>query len=274
MMQHVGRLVFALGLVIVSCLLSLGILTLAHLAINHFDADELGKFLQEWSWSTLVAGFLALLGAWATIRAIRDQIAQAEKHAEDARMRKSKAARSSMPFALSSIHEYAVSCASYAITLSDDRGHTSTDDPIELPRIPVDALPVLKECIEHASSGLDEPIARLLYDLQVSQSRMRDTHEAFHSPRGGRRGSWINDAPDRLFDAAQLKARVDRLFSYARQKTEDPPAPLHLLDVEGSLGSMQLPKEPSVPLLIQFRGRLRAHYPNDPEPPHWAPDPM
>ena len=268
-MKRFSRFLMIPGLVAVSCLLSLGVLALAYLAVDHFGADEFGEFLHEWGWSTLVAGFLALLGAWATIRAIRDQMAQAEQHADEVRTRKSKAARSSMPFALVSIAEYATDCVRYAIALSDQRGKASEDGPIELPKEPSHAIPVLRDCIEHASSGLDEAIARMLSSLQLVQSRMQSTHKALYSPCQMSSPRSHGEAADRLVDASELRARVDKLFDYARQITEDAPTPLALKDVENAFGVMTRTDGPSTALLRTFRSRLMERYQDEPKPEHW-----
>ena len=64
-----------------------------------------------YDWQTLIAALLALSGAYLTIRKIRDQISQNERHRSDQLERDRRAARVALPLTLSSVSELVLEMA-------------------------------------------------------------------------------------------------------------------------------------------------------------------
>jgi hypothetical protein len=61
-------------------------------------------------WETLVTGIGAVVAAFFTVRRLREQITQTQKLADDQRQRRARAARATLPLALSQLAQYATSC--------------------------------------------------------------------------------------------------------------------------------------------------------------------
>jgi hypothetical protein len=69
---------------------------------------SLGDFVDHWQ--TLIAGLLALGGAWWTVHAIRAQVGQAREVEVDRRAREERAAKVVLSLALSELTQYAKYC--------------------------------------------------------------------------------------------------------------------------------------------------------------------
>lgn len=187
-------------------------------------------------YQALIAGILAVVGAAFTVFFMKAQIEQQDNHADDIRRRKSRAARSVMPLALSAIVEYARNTADVALRLlpyargTYTRGSASEESMhnFAVPNLPQDIIITLKECIEFADDANADRIADLLGDLQVHISRL--------SGHINRLPSVSRDTIERdIIDAAKIYASAGTLFNYARRETDDPPESVSLSEMQTSL---------------------------------------
>jgi hypothetical protein len=152
-------------------------------------------------WQTLVAAFIALAAALATIWMMQTQARDERARQRDALHRKGLAARAQMPDALSALSRFTEECVKWY----DSKGAP--------PDLPTDAISALKNAIEFVESGAARTIFELISFYQVHNSRLFSPHT---SPAGP-------EAADRLFDTTRLRCLVDRLFSYARNEVETVP---------------------------------------------------
>ncbi len=93
-------------------------------------------------YQTLIAGLLALLGAWWTVRKLSEQIRQTAIIETDRRERRNLAARTVMPAALSALIDYATSCLKFLDQFQPDEeyGLIAAPPGISPPRF------LLKQC--------------------------------------------------------------------------------------------------------------------------------
>ncbi|MER8385240.1 hypothetical protein NKH14_06910 [Mesorhizobium sp. M1380] len=196
-----------------------------------------------WGWfydyQTLIAGLVALAGAWWGVRALNMQMRQAEI-AENQRLESRRtAARVTLPFALSAISEYAEVCANqleYLIGKCDDHGGLPADVEVpSLPPVPIDAVAALRDMTEAARSEDRSALAALLAKVQIQQSRIG-------SLLGGRRrmGGIVvkHTLQDYFLDSAELYARASSLFGFARGTAGMPDATIHAADLNSALHNM------------------------------------
>ncbi len=170
-----------------------------------------------YGFQTLIAGLSAFLGALLTVWIIRKQIKQAENERLDRLMRKSRAVRSSLPFALTAVRDFAEASAEYARSLPHE-GRDRPNTAVRLPEFPPEAIVTLKEGVEYAENGWDEPIADLLNDLQVAQSRLRGA-----SGQSLKLYASLDRLADKLTNFTDsLHGKAARLFPYARNEMENP----------------------------------------------------
>jgi hypothetical protein len=94
-------------------------------------ADWIGDISQCWyEWQTLIGGFAAVVAAIFTIRTMKRQLAQVEKHRTDEIKRSHNAARIAMPFAVSKL---SVWCQDLADILLDEKLRMSPEGILGMP---------------------------------------------------------------------------------------------------------------------------------------------
>lgn len=155
--------------------------------------------LIDWlcNWQTFVAALIAVVAAWFTIRATREQIAQNAEHHRDIIERRCLSIRASMPMALNSLCEFCRESFDYLLT-----GNTPPERPTE-------AIAVFTSGIEF----VDLETARSMFEL-VS------FYQVFIARLGGYRyehGSFEED--ERVYDLVKFHAHVLRFFEYARNES-------------------------------------------------------
>src|SRR4051794_8372567 len=108
----------------------------------HWKAHALGTL---YNWQTLIAGMLALLGAYLTVKQIGRQINQANTSEERRRQREEDAAKAILPLSLSEIPAYCNECLQLLLRYVPAHG-TVPMVPADLvvPPIPVTAIEVLQ----------------------------------------------------------------------------------------------------------------------------------
>ena len=172
-------------------------------------------------WQTLVAGLLALLGAWLTVRDLRRQIDQTHRLDDDRRLREERGAKSVLSLALSELADYAIDCIKLALPYAPAVGAAPpVPAGMQAPPIPVAILEPMQACAKFADRSVGADIAALLGLLQIQHSRLESL-----VARAGRRSPpeiWTVEAIGAVMDAAELHARCGDLFPYARGSKPDP----------------------------------------------------
>ena len=166
------------------------------------------KFFLDWQ--TLVAGLLALFGAWLTVRQIQRQVSQVDTAAEALRKRSETAARAVLPLALSEISEYARQCMVLLGKLIEAPG-TKIPSDCSAPALPQEVIPALQNCVRYANDDIQKKIATLLGKVQVQRARLVSYIE---TNRG--EAAPIAEGANRIIDAADVYACNETLYSYGR----------------------------------------------------------
>jgi hypothetical protein len=173
-------------------------------------------------WETLVSGIGAVVAAFFTVRRLREQINQTQKLADDQRQRRARAARATLPLALSQLAQYATLCIK---RLYDLRPYFRPDADLvqraqkcaawELPSLSDDVLNSLKECIEVIDDKPAEAVIQLIGHLQIQRSRLEEyiSRARINDPTHFVVLSNIEHA---MYDAAEIHARTSTLFPFSR----------------------------------------------------------
>lgn len=172
-------------------------------------------------WQTILAGFLAVLAAKLTVDAIGDQIAQTDRHEEDRRQRKNRAARAELPAALSLLTGYANNCLDLIKFIpfdGDERVLLPAETSFAIPSIPQEALATLRRCIETSDDTVYDAMATLLEKIQVQQSRLKNIAHDVIAPSN--RIVTRSQLAGAAVDANEIFARINLMWDYARRDSE------------------------------------------------------
>jgi len=191
----------------------------------HDFAKAVGDFLL--AWQTLIAGLLALLGAWLTVRALQNQ---ARQDAE----RKARAARVMLPATLDALILYSIDSVRWLDSIREKavfsekgayKGAIAVNTP---PRPDGGMMEKLHDCVE----AVDIEHVRLLSDLvskiQVQSARIRSLHDYLENYQlyEVKRFGLSAEIDDASVTSIKLVALCNGLFPYARLETDDVPAPI------------------------------------------------
>lgn len=157
-------------------------------------------------WQTLTGALLAVVAAIATLRTIRAQRDddRAQRHDEQKRYEsekrnKARAARARLPGALSVTVEYCRRCVSF---IEGDRK--------DQPKLDENAVSAMVAVIERCGEDVAIQLSELLSTYQVQSARLGSGKRMRGSP----------EYFQRLYDCADLYARADHLFEYARREAD------------------------------------------------------
>jgi hypothetical protein len=171
-------------------------------------------FLEKWQ--TLVAGVIATLAAIATVRAIHLQIAQTEKLANEASLRRNLAARALIAGPLSRICAVELDLRK---KLFEEIGKIisglSYKGAIMWEALSDREVDLLARCIEDADPRAAEDLSALLSELQIHQAQL----ESMVSNR--REDNFIvtrGNLGDLALGSVFIVARAQRLFHYSRRE--------------------------------------------------------
>lgn len=164
----------------------------------------------------LLGGILALVGAALAFVAVRAQIGQTERHAQERRTRASNAARSILPPALSSITDYASQCIEQLKLLRASKSIQAKD--LRFPSLPAHTIDVFKQAVEFADEKNADEFADLIAHIQVQNARLRDL---INESRKRTIHPMSYQVTNTMYDAVDLHARAGRLFDYARRFMDD-----------------------------------------------------
>lgn len=172
----------------------------------------------------LVAALLAVFVSWRQLEAAKAQLAETKRQADRDRTGKLRAARASLPAALSLICDYAeqVGRGLDRAWPVDATLYPDDVDPLAsyqislvLPPFPVEALQALERVVELTDSDpVAERIESMLREAQVLGARTREL-------ASGNELS-VDQLGNYILQAGSLYARAESLFEYGRRQSEAP----------------------------------------------------
>jgi hypothetical protein len=183
-------------------------------------ASGVGQWLYDWQ--TLLAGALALVGAYLTVRGIRKQITQSEAHRQDEIMRHHNAARLTLPLALSKVSnlvQQTVNEIAYELEQLGPNGFGNAFDAnvegkayrphFEPVHLSDDVFVTFRQFVQSLTESCDiRHVAELVASLQIYLSRYNGFDLKMIGMRTGLEGLMV--------DAAKIKFLIDKMFNYAR----------------------------------------------------------
>lgn len=179
-----------------------------------------GAFVDHWQ--TLASGVLAIFAALIGGSFLYHQTRQARAFELQRLGRRHAATRSTLPLVLSSIIEYARTIGRdlRRLYLGAQGDHVRREDLIswEVPPVPQGESAALAEVIEAASKDVGDVIADLIGHLQVQAGRLRGLHADVVAGTPGRRNILKYEIEEYIHDIADIHARCELLFDYARRE--------------------------------------------------------
>lgn len=167
---------------------------------------------------SLIAGILALVAAYFTIKVIRGQIDQAQRSEVERFKRRNRAARASLPFALSEFVDYANNCRSNIIVVElAVQNSLPLTSAVTLPSYPALAAAKIADAIETADADNSKKLASILAYAQIYHARLTEFVELSNrSPIPVSK----RDCNNRYYDTLCLKKLCARAFEYGRGEVE------------------------------------------------------
>jgi hypothetical protein len=169
----------------------------------------------------LLGGILAIVGAIIGAVFLNRQIRQAAQLETDRRAHDREAERAVLPLTLSEICGYAVASGRFSKSLLDQcqGGALPAEvvvEPDDIPRLAPERIEDLKQMIRHLDFADTPAFAKLISEIQVHDARGRDL------TRAGRLMLTIT-LEERILDAAEIYARAEAFFEFARRETDTVP---------------------------------------------------
>lgn len=191
-----------------------------------------------WIDTTLVTGFAAVIAAWLSVGAVRQQINQAdifEKNRIDA---KHTAIRAAIPLALSDLIEYCEETlkaleTTHMLCVSGILPNGAVLPQFQMP--PKNAVGDLKELIEFSKPEDRRFIWQVLVSFQILQARLSGLRQSHASST-----SIVSELNIEAYivNAADLMARVSAYFNYARGFAKVPPKMVTRSEVAGAMSAV------------------------------------
>ena len=196
--------------------------------------DCVVKLIEDYQ--SLIAGILALVAAWVTVRAINQQTKTSEKLERERIKRAELSARSTLPLALSSICNYArlslkllVDCYHELEKPNSRLGLESIDSVLckEVIPLPDSSIVHLKSFIENSTNkSIRLALAKLIQKIQIHNSRMGSL---LNPVKLGENEGDLDDEPDEylmmlveyMLNIIIIDCLTSALFSYARFESEE-----------------------------------------------------
>ena len=209
---------------------------------------DLIDFLRDWQ--TLVAGGLALFAAGVTVRVMmrqvriqKSQLDTVRKESEEQRQRRLIACRAVMPADLSSIIQYAHSCALTSGTaLRMVRGEEERGE-LSCPSLPGRVVSNLQQLIEQLDEQNAHSIADLLACYQIQYARLVGEFGYFNSPErlGTHRIITEDNIEFTLEQTVRLFLLAESMFKFARREEQNIPVRKFTKDqVQNALSVLEL----------------------------------
>ena len=162
---------------------------------------------------TIIAGAVAAIAAWITVRAIRDQISQQGDLENERIRRRSRAYRATLPYALYEFGKYTEESMRYAQKIQvwlDD--HERLDGP-DRPLYPEKGASRLSDAIEYCTPNDAKKLAGILASAQIYDSRFDNFVQQFREDEGS---LTADDFRTIYFDGIGLKKLIDRAYDFGR----------------------------------------------------------
>lgn len=162
---------------------------------------------------TLVAGGMAIIAAFITVRAIRDQISQQDKLEGERLKRRNRAFRAALPYALSEFMQYTDNCLHciHELRRSHDEGFPVSN--WSAPSYPVEAASKLSDTIECCDVDDAKKLAGILAWGQIYDARLS---RYLQQPEDQVRVVPEVDFRQLYYDTLCFKKLVDRAYEYGR----------------------------------------------------------
>ena len=225
---------------VLTALLSLAFLTpyLALFLRSMIRTPSLRHFVVLLSlWQTQVTGLFAIVAALIGAAVVLQQTAEIRKSEERKMAARARALRAVLVLSLMELYDYSTECLQILADLQRRAWPLPIKfldpDSVTFPPLPTDLINRLTDLIENTSAEHARPFVLLMQCLQTHHGRIRDIQ------RRAEGNPLINlelhEVEIRLIDAAELRARCDRLLIYARQDTSAAPNVVLAEDVKNSL---------------------------------------
>lgn len=175
-------------------------------------------------WQSLIAGILALIGAFLAVLIGRQQIKAADKRATEIRERKFMAARAILPEDLSTICAYTNQCSHVVYTAI--KRHRETQLPpndMQMPRLNSRVPTNLQRLIEQLDKQNASQVAALLACYQVQRARFEDALNGWNNHQSGARHMSFtrSNIEHPLIETIQLRIHANNMFDFARGELAD-----------------------------------------------------
>jgi hypothetical protein len=189
-------------------------------------------------WQTQTGAAFAVAAALIGASVVLHQTATTRRLEETRRERRAAALRAVLPMALTELGDYAVRCAEISATLLTQPNGERIEDPgLRFPPLPAGLVDRLTELIEASEPDHARPLIVLLRRVQIQHARLRETERR----ASGQGGSILVRARvvGCVIDAAEIYARCEKLFAYARGTAKAPATIISSDDVKSALFPMR-----------------------------------
>lgn len=187
-----GRVQFLMGAVLGLAIGFAGV-------VGVFDAMQQLK-----EWQALIAGLFATVVGGTTAALIWHQISIQKRAIDDEKQSAAIGAKAMLPDALAELTQYTQNCIRYLQMMEQQRLPT-------LPKLRTNAMQAVKDSVRYVDPVSAAQLYAFIVDYQVFNSRLR----------GPVRFSALELA-DRIYDATEVLAHINRLYPFARNKQETP----------------------------------------------------
>ncbi len=188
-------------------------------------------------WQTQTGAMIALVAAVIGAAVVLHQTGTTRRQAETRLMRRAEALRAVLPLALAELSDYTASCAAiYAGLLAQPNSLPITTADLHFPPLPAGLADHLTQLIEVSDPAHAMALITLARRVQIHHSRAEDA-----AMRLGNRNGLIfvrANVVSNLIGAAEIYARCNGLFVYARGAAEDPVSETSPGDVKTALRLM------------------------------------
>jgi hypothetical protein len=172
-------------------------------------------------YQTFMGAILALISAALAAFLLNKQIRQADRHEGDRRRSRREATRSVLPFALTAFIRYSIRSGTAVRTMIDahNQNHALGANPT-VPAIPTEAVSALKEMIELSDPDEAAVLAQIPALMQYQNSRLEGLVESLGPMPAPVPPGDAHNLITYALDAAQLHARVEALYDFARREQD------------------------------------------------------
>lgn len=174
---------------------------------------------------TLIAGLLALAAGLLTVKKIRDQINQTERHRNDDIERRHFAAKAGMSMALTEISDYCENCLDIKFQVFEywkSQNNVTNFKAPKLPNYPQGAFDKVQKSIETAATENGEILIDFINEAQIHHSRSTSLFTEANPSHFKRIGRYRMEERlfSTIFDSIRLNSYALRFFDYVRSEND------------------------------------------------------